>query len=930
MFRTLLLLLLPLGLTAQVSLKGKLIDKESKVPLEAATVYLTSVKDSTTIDYTITSKSGEFTIGTQKLSQPFYLKTSYVGYQDFVRKFESLNEAVDLGTIEAEEAGNTIDEVIVKAEAPPVRVKSDTLEFNASSFKIRPDANVETLLKQLPGVDIDSDGKITVNGKEVNQILVNGKPFFDKDGKVALQNLPSDIINKVQVTDTKTKKEEVTGEKASSNNASINLTIDEDKNKGFFGKVMGGYGSDDRYESSLMLNYFKDKRKISVIGSMNNINSTGFTMNEIFDSMGGGRNYSVWTNDDGSFGINGMRFGGGAGITRSGLLGLNYADEFAKDFTTTGNYFYNSAHTENANRSRIQTLLPEGTFVSESRRDVVDERFAHNAGIEFEFKPDSLTTITYNPKFVKGRSWSDSNSSERTINENGRIARESDGLSDSESTNQGWNNSLNIGRGFKRKGRYLNLWMQSDNNRSESSNRNVSNNSFYFDNDNDGITDETQTDNRNQIRRDRNVSDNFYGEIEWSEPLQDSLSLRIKMEFDRDHDVSDRTAFDFNGVSESYDLANDLLTNYMTSSTLKYNPQAGIGIRKSKLNLSVNLGTALYKFNAKSDYLGVTTRLRQEEIYPSANVWGGYNFTKSKSMWVNYSFDVNFPSAGQLLPVEDLSNPLNTISGNPDLSPNKQHYMYLSFRDYDYASKSGYSFYGGGQIYESSVTASTVYDDSRKGFTTYENVSGNHNMWGGGNWSKTIKREAHSYRFSVGLNGNFNRTQGFVNGELFDSNSVSFTPAVNFTYSYGDLLTINPQYRFTNSTTRYDNYIIDEAFNVTHRGTLQVTSYWPKHFVIGTDLSYTYNSNIADGFKKDFYLLNVSLGYNFLGDKFLAKVKVYDVLDQNQNTTRSIGATTITDQQNTVLKRYLMFSLTYKLTKFGGKEKKESSHFWWQ
>lgn len=239
-------------------------------------------------------------------------------------------------------------------------------------------------------------------------------------------------------------------------------------------------------------------------------------------------------------------------------------------------------------------------------------------------------------------------------------------------------------------------------------------------------------------------------------------------------------------------------------------------------------------------------------------------------------------------------------------------------------------FYGGGQIHESSVTASTVYDDSRKGFTTYENVSGNHNLWAGGNWSKTIKRDAHSYRFSFGLNGSFNRTQGFVNGELFDSKAMSFTPGAKFTYSYGELLTINPSYSFTNSTTRYDNYIVDQAFNVTHRGILQVTSYWPKHFVIGTDLNYTYNSNIADGFKKDFYLMNVSLGYNFLDDKFLAKVKVYDVLNQNQNTSRSIGATTITDQENTVLKRYLMFSLTYKLSRFGAKEKPAGNHFWWQ
>src|SRR5690606_29957082 len=168
---------------------------------------------------------------------------------EFIMEFESLLEDKNLGEIQLKTV-ISLGEAVVVGSAPPIRIKSDTLEFNASSFKVRPDANVETLLKQLPGVEIDEEGKITVNGKEVNQVLVNGKPFFDKDGKIALQNLPANIINKVQVTDTKTKKEEISGDKASGNNSSINLTIDEEKNKGIMLKAMAGYGTDDRYEGS--------------------------------------------------------------------------------------------------------------------------------------------------------------------------------------------------------------------------------------------------------------------------------------------------------------------------------------------------------------------------------------------------------------------------------------------------------------------------------------------------------------------------------------------------------------------------------------------------------------------------------------------------------------------------------------------------------
>ena len=210
----------------QFVFKGKLINKTTNTPIESATIYLTREKDSAVLEYTISNKQGAFEFKVAPQNTSATLKVSFPELETFTKSFETINNDVDFGTIELYKQDTEIETVLIKSDIPPIRIKKDTLEFNAASFKLRPDANVETLLKQLPGVEIDADGKITVNGKEVNQILVNGKPFFDKDGKVALQNLPSTIINKVQVTDTKTRKEEKTGSNASSNNASINLTID--------------------------------------------------------------------------------------------------------------------------------------------------------------------------------------------------------------------------------------------------------------------------------------------------------------------------------------------------------------------------------------------------------------------------------------------------------------------------------------------------------------------------------------------------------------------------------------------------------------------------------------------------------------------------------------------------------------------------------
>jgi len=347
-----------------VSVKGKIIDDKTKLPLESATVYLTSKKDSTVIDYTISGKNGNFQFTTRKSTQSVFLKVSFLGYQNFKLELPNITENKELGLISLSENGTSLDEVIVKGEAPPIRIKNDTLEFDAASFKVGADANVEKLLRQLPGVEISPEGKITVNGKEVNQILVNGKPFFGKDGKIATQNLPAEIIEKIQVVDTKTKEEEISGESASSEEKTINLTIQEDKNKGFFGKAMAGYGTEERYESSLLLNWFKGERKLSVLASANNINSVGFSMNEIFDNMGGGRNSSVYYSDDGSFGINGMTFGGSNGITTSNLVGLNYVDKWFKKVDMSSNYFFTNAETDNVNRTSSTNLLPTGTTLS--------------------------------------------------------------------------------------------------------------------------------------------------------------------------------------------------------------------------------------------------------------------------------------------------------------------------------------------------------------------------------------------------------------------------------------------------------------------------------------------------------------------------------------------------------------------------------------
>ena len=194
---------------------------------------------------------------------------------------------------------------------------------------------------------------------------------------------------------------------------------------------------------------------------------------------------------------------------------------------------------------------------------------------------------------------------------------------------------------------------------------------------------------------------------------------------------------------------------------------------------------------------------------------------------------------------------MNTFVGNPDIDLIKNHSIYLNFNNFDYATRTGYTIYGGGDFYDSQVVSSTIFDANGKRTTTYENVAGTIESWCGGHWNKTYKREAHTYKVNFGLQNNYTKSKGFTNGELFEADAFQFTPRVGFTYEYGELLTISPSYNVSFSNTKYTNYIIEATSNVLHRFNLQTTTYWPKNWVFGNDFGYTYNSNIADGFKKD-------------------------------------------------------------------------------
>ena len=895
------------------SISGKLIDENSKLPLESATIYFSKVSDSTVVDYTISDKNGNFNFKIKAIDYPVLLKVSYYGYLDYKKQYATIDKDYDLGFISLKENVATLSEVIVQSEIPPISVKTDTLEFNASSFKVGPDANVEKLLKQLPGVEIDTDGKITVNGKEVNNILVNGKPFFGKDGKIATQNLPAEMIDKVQVTDTKTKKEELSGQAASDNTSTINLTIQEDKNKGLFGKATAGYGSDDRYESSLLFNYFKDTRKISVLGSSNNINSVGFSMDEIFDNMGGGRNQSIYINNNGSFGVNGMRFGGNSGITKSNMIGINFSDEwFNKKVDPNGSYYFSNAISENRNRTNRTNLLPTGNTSTNSESNSKTETTGNAINFDFEIKIDSTTTLYVSPNFSKNKTLDSYNSNATSFDSTNALLNENTINNFQQDDRIKFANNLYFYKKLKRKGRGFSITVDNENSNNESNLNTVTNTIFYQSG--------TPNDTRNQNRFDTNKMDMVRFEVGYSEPITDSLKLTFETSFKTQQFNNSKQTFDFDTFTNEYTIYNDLLSNTITSKNNTFNGSVGINITKKKYRFNLDLGTDFLNYDNQSLYLGNQTTIKNNYMYPKVTAFLSYRLAKSKSIYSRYTYNVNLPSAEQLLPFENLANPLNTIIGNAFLKPVESHDLYMNYNNYDYATRSGLYTYFGGNLRKNQIVSSTVYDSDFKANTTYQNINQTYNFYTGFNFSKSLKKEKRTFKYGFGMSMNYDFNQGLTNAELYQSKGIQLNPRVNLSWSIDDLITIAPSYRYTYNETAFENYVIDKTNVFRHNFKIETTTYWPKNVVLGNDFGYTYNSNIANGFQKDFYLWNVSLGYNFFKEQLLAKVKVYDLLNQNVNATRTITPTAITDEENTVLQQYVMFSLTYKLEKFGKKK----------
>ena len=910
LFLALLCVSISFSQSKSFKISGKLIAEDDQSPLEAATVYLQRVRDSSLVTYTISDRNGAFSLEDKSTDESLNLFISYVGYKTYFQNIKLDKEEIDLEIIPLETNSNTLDEVIIRSTAP-VTIKKDTLEFNVKSFKTKKDANVEDLLKELPGVEIDEEGKITVNGKEVNKILVNGKPFFGDDPSITTKNLTKEIIEKIQIVDTKTKSEAYAGEAGDKENKTINLTIKEENNKGVFGRVAAGAGTDKRYEFAGMVNVFDNDQRISVLAGGNNTNSPGFSFGEISKMFGRSGN-TTW-NSNGSFSIGGRSFGGGQGITTSKNAGANYADKIGEKTDVSGDYFYSSSSSENESSSQRETILSDSRFFTNSRSRSDNDTDSHNANLDFEVEIDTTFLINVAPSFGYSKTITQFNSAEQTFDEDRVLTNQSSVNSSVENSGRNFENELSLTKRFGNKGAFLKFEI----NNSLSSNETDD----YLNSNTEVFGTNPEIIDRNQFTDGENKSNGLDAEVTYRLPLiAKEFFLNFEYEYQRDKDENRQSTYDLDQTTQDYDVFNEDLSTDFEYIDTQSKPGLRLTYKKEKWSTSLK-GNYVFRTLENQDLLRPQFNVERDFEAFEIDSYFNYRFSQKSSVYMGYDYRTSPPALRQLQAFTDVSNPLNTIVGNPDLEPSKNHSFYLGFNAYDWQKRTGFFMNTNLDFNNNQVVSKTVVDpETLKRSTTYANVSGNYRGSFGGSYSKEFKLDSiRKVRVRVGTWANFSKNINFNNDVKYASKVTSITPNLSLEFTWDKVMEFKPWYRLTLTKNKYDIEAFEDRDFLTHRVGIRTATFLPKKFEWRNDVNFNYNPNVADGFQKSAWFWNSTLGYSILKDQGALTLKVYDLLDQNTNARRTATQDYIEDSQSTVLKQYFMLSFSWKFNSLGSK-----------
>lgn len=931
-----LLAVLLSALTAQAqTIKGKLVDLVDNKPLAGATLQLKLAKDTTQVRKGVTDSKGifEFTDLTKDL---FILTVSYIGYENY-KQFVTLNDSIpnaDLGNVLIPKKVKEEGGVTVVSKTPPVQQKGDTAQYNASQYKVNPDATTEDLIKKMPGITVDKTGTVTAQGEQVRKITIDGREFFGDDATAALRNLPSEIVDKIQVFDRLSDQAQFTGFDDGNSVKAINIVTKSGIKNGQFGRIYAGYGTDDRYSAGGNTSFFKGDRRISLVGNFNNVNQQNFATQDLLGvtSSGGGRGGGGGNFGGGNRGPGGGGggrpggFGGGenfsvgqqSGISKTNAVGINFNDKWSKKVDVQGSYFFNNSNNVNDNYTSRQYL--NSNRVENSISTPESNNYNHRINLRLEYRIDSFNSIIVNPSINFQKNTSEANSISTAVDGVDTINSQ---LYHSDVMRTGYNirNNILYRHSFsKNRRRTLSINFNQVFNKNDAESYVLSENRIFK----SGVPDDSL---QKQFIDNPTNGYTLSGNISYTEPLGKKGMLQFSYQPSYSKNNADQQTFGFNDANKGYTDFIPQNSNTFENTTTTQN------------------GGVTYRLGASRDNqfsVGVNfqhSRLQSERIYPTAgSVDQSFSNVLPNLMWrkkisahssINlfYRAGTNFPSVSQLQDVVNSSNILNQSVGNPGLKQSTNHF--LSARYTFTNTQKGQSFFANifmnaQQNYISNATFIATADSIIQGgnqlpagavLTKPVNMDGYKSFRSFFTFSQPAKFIKSNVNLSTGFS--YTTTPAFYNNVSSMTNNYTYNAGVVIASNISEYVDFNLSYNVNfnnvkNSVQHQDDKYVNQAAGIQFN--LLTKSGW----FIQNDLNNLTNSGYADGLNQSFWLWNAGIGKKFLKNKVgELKLTVFDLLKQNQSINRTVYPTYIEDSQSRVLQQYFMLTFTYSLKNFG-------------
>ncbi|MES2515750.1 MAG: TonB-dependent receptor [Bacteroidota bacterium] len=893
----------------KLTISGNLQDTVAKTPLSNAIVMAVKLMDSTLVGFTRSDENGLFKLKPIPLdtyqviiSHPKFADMGYFIFGD------KKNLEYDFGKIILQPKNVTLDEVTIFAFKDPIYYKGDTLVYTADSFKTKANATVEDLLKKLPGLKVDKDGKITSQGKAVDKVLVDGDEFFGADPTMATKNLAASSIESVQVYEKKS--DDVANSSTGEETQKIlNLKLKDEAKKGYFGKISAASDFQNFHEGEVLANYFKKKLKISVFGLGSNTPNSSFDWGDMY-KYGLSNEFNRQEGEDGEM----MYYSNNQqpqGIPQTIKTGFYFTDKLSKNTKLNVNYTYNSSEVVSKTTKNSQYFLTDTSYNTNNVTQAVQKNEAHAINFGVEQRIDSLSDLFFTSKIKLINTNSASTDETDFLTSDNIRTRNTTINTSSKSFGYDVANNLKYLKRFKKKDRLLTLTYSNAFSQTNSDGILKTDNYSYAD------SAEFLT-SVNQKKKGLTNNQSHLGGVSFIEPLTKKIKVEASYDFMYYNSKQDKKAL--NNIGGEYNEVDSSLTNNFEN--IKQINRAGLKFIYEVKKMRFTIGTKARNVFVKNDNIFKDQHITQNfnNILPFSTI--RYKFSENKSLDVRYTTSSQNPTISQLQPVRDNSNPNFINIGNPNLLPTFQHAVNLNFNSWKSVSGK-YTWMGFNYNYTNNdIVNSTTYDSIGRTISKAVNVNGNYNMSGYIGTSMPF----FSKKFEVGPNfwASYNENKSFINELENRTKNIQSSLQLELRLNLEKVeaaISGYYNYNYVNSSLNSNSSKPYSTQGMSARIGIEL----PAKFRVESNADYTINSQRSSGYNINYLVWNANLSKKFFkNENFILGLYAYDILNQNISVDRDISSNVITDIKTNIISRYFLLKATFK---FNSNKTKEENDF---